>query len=188
MGSPKAVLSAPDDRPFAASIVRALAAAGVADVVIVTGRDHERIVEAVSRDGPAPQPRFVRNPDPSRGQLSSLWVGMDAVVTSSTEGLLVTLVDVPLVEVGTIQRVIETWRRTRAPIVRPAIGERHGHPVIFDRSVFEELRNAPTESGAKVVVRAHARDLVDVAVGDEGCLIDVDTPADYDALRRKNAH
>jgi molybdenum cofactor cytidylyltransferase len=109
---------------------------------------------------------------------------MDAVVTSTTEGLLVTLVDVPLLEVDTITRVIDTWRRTRAPIVRPAMGNRHGHPVIFDRAVFEELRSAPLENGAKAVVRAHAHDLVDVTVGDEGCLIDVDTPADYDALRR----
>lgn len=187
MGTPKALLSTAGDRPFAAAIVRALSGAGIADVAIVTGRDHDRIVEAVVRDNPVPLPRFVRNPDSSRGQLSSLWVGMDAVVTSTTEGLLVTLVDVPLIAADTIKRVIDTWRRTRAPIVRPARGDRHGHPVIFDRAVFDELRSAPLDSGAKAVVRAHARDLVDVTVDDEGCLIDVDTPADYAALRRNTS-
>ena len=96
---------------------------------------------------------------------------------------MVTLVDVPLVAPDTIARVIDVWRRTRAPIVRPAIGDRHGHPVIFDRAVFEELRAAPLEAGAKVVVRAHAQDLIDVPVEDEGSLTDVDTPDDYAALR-----
>jgi molybdenum cofactor cytidylyltransferase len=84
--------------------------------------------------------------------------------------------------VATVTAVIDAWRRTRAPIVRPAIGNRHGHPVIFDRAVFEELRTAPLDAGAKSVVRAHEAAIVNVPVDDEGCLRDVDTPADYDAL------
>ncbi len=185
MGAPKALLPAPGGRPFVVRIIRSLLAAGLDDIVVVTGRDHEGIVKAVEADGPRVRPQFARNPDPERGQLSSLWVGMDAVVTPQSDGLLVTLVDVPMVEPGTIVRVIATWRRTRAPIVRPAIGDRHGHPVVFDRAVFRELRDAPVEEGAKTVVRAHEADLVNVAVTDEGCLVDVDTRADYDALTGK---
>ena len=185
MGSPKAVLPAPDGRPFVASIVRALAAAGVIDIVVVTGRDHNRVSEAIDRDAPPVRPRVVRNPDPSRGQLSSLWVGMDAAIGADTPALVMTLVDVPLVAPATIRYVIEVWHQTRAPIVRPAKGERHGHPVIFDRAVFDELRAAPLEAGAKVVVRAHANQIVDVPVDDEGSLTDVDTPEDYAALQHK---
>ena len=184
MGRPKALLHTPDGRPFVAAIVGALAASGLDDIVVVTGRDHEAVLEAVAADRPSVRPRVERNSDPSCGQLSSLWVGMDAVVTPATEGLMVTLVDVPLVRPAVIRRVIEAWQRTRAPIVRPAIGERHGHPVIFDRRLFDELRGAPPQAGAKAVVRAHAGEIVDVPVDDEGCLIDVDTPAEYAALRR----
>jgi molybdenum cofactor cytidylyltransferase len=185
MGSPKAILDAPDGRPFIASIVRALGAADISDIVIVTGRDHDRVIDALDRDAPMVRARVVRNADPSRGQLSSLWIGMDASIGPDTEGLLVTLVDVPLVAPETISRVVDAWRRTRAPIVRPAIGDRHGHPVIFDRALFDELRAAPLESGAKTVVRAHAAEIMDVPVDDEGSLTDVDTPADYAALLRQ---
>ena len=185
MGSPKAILHTPAGHPFVASLVRAFAAADIGDIVIVTGRDHNRVIEALDRDAPPIRPRVVRNLEPSRGQLSSLWVGMDAAIGPATEGLLVTLVDVPLVAPATIRRVVEVWRRTRAPIVRPAIGDRHGHPVIFDRALFEELRAAPLEGGAKVVVRAHADRIVDVAVDDEGSVTDVDTPEEYEALPRK---
>jgi molybdenum cofactor cytidylyltransferase len=185
MGSPKALLATPSGRPFAAAILRALLGAGVEHVVIVTGHDHDRVVEAVLGDGPPVLPRFARNLQPSRGQLSSLWVGMDAALEPETEALIVTLVDVPMVNAVTITRVIEAWRKTRAPIVRPAIGNRHGHPVIFDRSVFAELRAAPLDQGAKAVVRAHTREIVDVPVSDEGSLVDVDTPQDYEALRRE---
>jgi CTP:molybdopterin cytidylyltransferase MocA len=57
--------------------------------------------------------------------------------------------------------------------------------VIFDRSLFGELRAASVEEGAKAVVRAHERHVVNVPVADEGCLLDVDTRADYEALRSR---
>ena len=184
MGSPKALLTTPDGRPFVASVVRAFAAAGLTNIVIVTGRDHDAVVDAVRADAPPVLPRFARNPDPSRGQLSSLWTGMDAAVDSSTEALLMTLVDVPRIAPATIAAVVERWRSTTAPIVRPAIGDRHGHPVLFDRAVFDELRSAPLDAGAKVVVRRYEQQLVNVPVADEGCLVDVDTPEDYKRLFR----
>jgi CTP:molybdopterin cytidylyltransferase MocA len=185
MGSPKALLRAPDGCFFIARILDAFRAAGVDDVTIVTGEHHDLIVRAVTGDAPPPMPRFVRNPDPSRGQLSSLWVGMDAAITARSEALLVTLVDVPMIDASTISAVVEAWRRTRAPIVRPAIGNRHGHPVLFDRALFPDLRNAPAEEGAKAVVRKYEAQIVNVPVADEGSLVDVDTPADYEALRQR---
>jgi molybdenum cofactor cytidylyltransferase len=180
MGSPKAALLTPDGESFVTRIARTLQRAGVADLVIVTGSHHNAVIDALAGD--QPRPRIVRNPDPSRGQLSSLLAGMDAVVTPETDAMMVTLVDVPLVRVSTVIAVIEAWQRTHAPIVRPAIGDRHGHPVIFDRTLFEELRHAPLDAGAKSVVRAHEHAIVNVPVDDEGCVRDVDTPADYRAL------
>jgi CTP:molybdopterin cytidylyltransferase MocA len=185
MGFPKAVLGTPEGRPFVAAIVGALADAGLDDVVIVTGRDHDRIVSAVEHDAPPRDVRLVRNPDPSRGQLSSLWVGMDAAIREDTQGLLVTLVDVPLVAPATIRQVVDVWLRTRAVIVRPVIGSRHGHPVLFDRALFAELRAAPLDRGAKAVVRAHAGAIVEVPVEDEGAMTDIDTPQDYAAMRER---
>jgi molybdenum cofactor cytidylyltransferase len=184
MGSPKATLAMPDGRTFVARIVRTLREAGVTDLVIVTGRHHDAVVDTITQQRFTITPRIVRNPDPSRGQLSSLLVGMDAVVTRSTEGVLMTLVDVPLIRVSTVTAVIAAWHDARAPIVRPAIGDRHGHPVIFDRAVLDELRRAPIDAGAKSVVRAHEAEIVNVPVEDEGCLTDVDTPSDYEGMRR----
>ena len=183
MGSPKALLLAPNGKPFIVSIVATFDAAGITDIVVVTGRDHDRIAEILSREPFDARPRLVRNPDPSRGQLSSLLAAMDALESSDPPGLLVTLVDVPMLSVDTVRRVITDWRETRAPIVRPAIGDRHGHPVIFDRRVFGALRAAPLDAGAKTVVRAFEHELRNVPVSDEGCLVDVDTPRDYESLR-----
>jgi CTP:molybdopterin cytidylyltransferase MocA len=178
MGRPKALLPDAEGRPFVARIVRTFASAGITDLVIVTGSQHDAIAAAVIADGPAVMPRFVRNADPSRGQLSSLWVGLDAV-DRDAEGVLMTLVDVPMLRPSTIRAVVDAWHTSRAPIVRPAMGDRHGHPVLFDRSTFDELRRAPLNEGAKTVVHAHADRVVNVPVDDPGCLMDIDTPGDY---------
>jgi CTP:molybdopterin cytidylyltransferase MocA len=184
MGSPKALLLTRRGTPFVVSIAETFAAAGIDDIVVVTGRDHDRIAAVLAAARSTPSPRIARNSDPSRGQLSSLLTAMDVAIAPDTEALVVTLVDIPLLTVETIERVVSAWRRTRAPIVRPVIGHRHGHPVVFDRRVFEDLRQAPLDRGAKAVVRAHAAELLNVPVTDEGCLVDVDTPGDYEALSR----
>jgi molybdenum cofactor cytidylyltransferase len=51
-----------------------------------------------------------------------------------------------------------------------------GHPVLFDRSIFTELLDAPEDQGARVVVNADAARIVYVEVADPGILLDLDTP------------
>jgi len=182
MGAPKALLPDPDGRPFVARLIRSFSAASVDEIVIVTGALHDAIVDAIATDASPVRPLCVRNPDPSRGQLSSLWVGLEALTRPDVEGVLVTPVDIPMIRATTIRQVVEAWTLARAPIVRPAVGERHGHPVLFDRAVFDALREAPLTEGARVVVHANVDRIVNVPVDDEGCLVDVDTPADYEAV------
>ena len=64
MGSPKALLRVPDGRTFVRAITETFAAAGISDMVVVTGRDHDRIVEALT-DAQLPVPLLIaRNPNP----------------------------------------------------------------------------------------------------------------------------
>ncbi len=186
MGTPKALLLDPDGRPFVARVIRTLQTAGLADIVVVAGTAFGEVVAAVAADGLSAGTRVIRNPDPGRGQLSSLLAGMD-VMRPDTGAVMVTLVDVPMVRVATARAVADAWRARGAAIVRPAIGDRHGHPVVFDRRVFEALRAAPMSEGAKRVVRDFGNEIENVPVDDEGCLTDVDTPEDYANLTSPRA-
>ena len=181
MGSPKALLRDRAGCPFIVRVVRTLVAAGLEDVTIVTApSSHRAIVEAILSDPTVPPTRFALNSDPDRGQLTSIWTGMNLAVWPDAEGMLLTLVDVPFVSSGTIRAVVDAYYASHAPVVRPADGDRHGHPVIFDRSLFGELQRADPAVGAKAVVRAHASRIVDVQVSDEGAFLDIDTPEDYE--------
>ena len=182
MGTPKALLPDPDGRPFVARVVRTFAGASVRHVIIVTGSQHAAIVDVIVADGSPVTPVFVTNSQPSLGQLGSLRIGLAAATKLDVDGVMVTPVDIPMVRPSTVRELIRVWEGTRAPIVRPAVGERHGHPVLFARVVFDALRFAPLTLGARTVVHAWGDRLVNVPVDDPGCLFDIDTPADYDTI------
>jgi molybdenum cofactor cytidylyltransferase len=185
MGSPKALLPDEAGRTFVTRLLHTFHRAGVSDITIVTGSLHERIVAAVAADAPHQAAiRFARNPDPGRGQLSSMLAGLDAADAPGVAAVLVTLVDVPFVRAETVRAVIDAFERTLSPIVRPVRGNRHGHPVLFAKPLFDELRRADPAQGAKAVVRAHASSILNVEVDDEGALLDVDTPDEYERMVR----
>ncbi len=178
MGRAKASLPIDDRDTFLTRIVRTFLAADVDDVVVVVGHEAEAIAATFAESGlPA---RFVVNPAYDRGQLSSLIAGLGLVDRPGVTAVLMTLVDVPFVSESTIRAVIERYRQTKAPIVRPTSGDRHGHPLLIDRSLFDAIRTADPEVGAKPVVRAHASPIGDVEVSDEGAFSDIDTASDYE--------
>ncbi len=167
-------------------VVRTLLRGGVPDVTVVAGAHIDEVRSAMPPH--EPRARVIEHTDWPQGQLSSLLKGLDAIDNPLLEAAVVTLVDVPLVLPSTVSAVIAEWRRTRAPILRPSTGatgaERHGHPVVFDRSVFADLRAADLSAGAKAVFARYGDRVVNVDVDDPGAFEDIDTPGDYEKLRR----
>ena len=177
IGRAKATLSLDTTDSFLTRIVRTFLDAGVDDVVVVVGHEADAIVSSFSASGlPA---RFVVNHEYDRGQWSSLVAGLGVVDRPGVSAALITLVDVPLVTPDTVRAVIQCYRRTRAPVVRPTSGARHGHPLLVDRSLFPELRAADPVAGAKPIIRAHASRAGDLEIADEGAFRDIDTEEDY---------
>jgi molybdenum cofactor cytidylyltransferase len=181
MGKPKALLRVgPDGPTFVHRIAAALLEGGVADAIVVGRGDDDALRAEVERLGPPL--RFVVNAHAHEGQLSSVVAGLNAADHPGVSALLVTPVDLPLVVPATVRTLIDTFSSTHAAVVRATHHRQHGHPVIFARAVFDELRRADRAIGAKAVVQAHAHELIEVDVNDPGVLHDVDEPGDYERL------
>jgi molybdenum cofactor cytidylyltransferase len=162
---------------FLRLIVRTLLDAGIDDVVIVLGHEMDAVLRNFTESGlPA---RFVENADYASGQLSSLVAGLRVVDRPGVAATLITLVDIPFVSAATVRAVVDCYHRTQVAIVRPVRAGRHGHPMLVDRSLFDELRHTDPRAGARPVIRAHATIEGDVEVDDEGAFADIDTPEDY---------
>jgi molybdenum cofactor cytidylyltransferase len=81
-----------------------------------------------------------------------------------------------------VATLIAVFSATGAPVVRARFQGRNGHPVVFSRAVFDHLRAADPQVGAKAILRAHAGAIVEVDVEDPAVVGDVDTPEDYRRL------
>jgi molybdenum cofactor cytidylyltransferase len=180
MGRPKALLPAgPHHPPFVVVLASTLILGGADDVLIVASAETLQPIR-LAIDVAGLTTRFGINPDPARGQLSSVIVGLNILDHPGVRAMLMAPVDLPLVSANTVRAVLEAYRRTGAPVVRPARSGQHGHPVLFDRSLFDELREADQQKGARAVVHKHAARAIDVETADEGAFLDIDTPEDYE--------
>lgn len=181
MGRAKALLPA-GDRTFVRRILETLRDGGVPDAVVVVRPGDSEIAGEIDATGFG---RVVTNPRAEQGQLTSLLAGLEAVGGPAVPAVLVTLVDVPFVGAATVRALCERAPESPAQIVRAVHQGRHGHPVIFKRVLFDALRRADPDVGAKAVVRAAT--IEDLETGDPGVVEDVDTPDDYrrvlDAMR-----
>lgn len=185
MGQAKAALPLGTNGDTVVSrVVTSLLAAGLPSVAVVAGAH----IDAVRAAMPPfePRARVVEHLGWAEGQLSSLLAGLAAVDDPQLEAILVTLVDVPLVRPASVAAIVAAWRESRAPIVRPVNGEQHGHPVIFDRTVFDDLRRADPKVGAKAVFATHAARRLDVPIEDPGAYIDIDTPDEYRSVLKRS--
>jgi len=122
----------------------------------------------------------VINPEPTRGMLSSLLVGLDEAERLESEAVLIHPVDHPLVAPATISGVVAALREG-ARVAVPSVGGRRGHPGGFSRHAWPALRSASPTRGARAVLAEHPDWIVHVP-GDPGCIAGIDTASDYERL------
>jgi len=172
MGRPKALLRV-EGRTFVRRVLDTLHAGGIDEIAVVLRPGQLEVAAEVA----AGAGRVTVNPRADDGQLSSLIAGLDAVDVPGVDAVLVTLVDVPLIQPSTVRALVERAARSPAPIVRATHRGLHGHPVIFKRAVFAAIRAADPAVGAKAVLNSVA--VEDLEVDDPFVARDVDTPEEY---------
>jgi molybdenum cofactor cytidylyltransferase len=173
MGRPKPLLPL-DGETFLSHLLGQIDASKVSTTTIVLGYKPEVVLSAM----PRVEPLTVVNTNYALGQLSSLHVGLERV--GDVDAVLMFLADHPFISSEVIDTLVDAYAATGRPIVVPTHNGRRGHPTLFARAVLGELKAAPLDQGARVVVRAHADELLEVPTDDPGVIADVDTPEQYE--------
>jgi molybdenum cofactor cytidylyltransferase len=177
MGRPKADLRY-EGQTFLERALEALCAARLDPIVLVV--DAQRAAVTTAPDSR----HIIVNHEPARGQLSSLKLALRHLSAPpvTAAGVVVALVDHPLVAASTVGALVHAARAGDHSILLPSYRGRRGHPVVFMRAVWDELLDTPDDLGARAVVRRDAGRVGNVPVDDPGILVDIDTPADLAAL------
>ncbi|MEP6638019.1 MAG: NTP transferase domain-containing protein [Chloroflexota bacterium] len=159
-------------RPVLQHVLDALGEAGVAEVVVVLGRDAQAIEPAIDWHGA----RRVVNPAPERGLASSLAVGFEAIGPEA-DAVLVALGDQPLVSTEVIRSLLTAAGAGERPVVVPAYDHDHGrNPVLLRRPAFSLIAEATGDRGLGPVLAAHPELIEEIPVA--GANPDIDVPAD----------
>lgn len=130
----------------------------------------------------------VLNTEWENGQLSSICAGLRSLEGIDTDGIILCPVDHPLVSARLVSDLVERFYEEKKAIVLPTYYSRRGHPVIFSKTLFGELLDAPADMGARSVVWAHAADILEVPTDEEGIILNLNDPdmlkraADSDAI------
>ena len=173
MGQPKPLLRF-RDRTFLEQVATVLQNSRVDGIIVVLGAQAKQVVEAVD----LADVDMVVNKDYRSGQLSSLIAGLKQV-PRKTEAILLCLVDHPFITVDVVNRIVNEFRATHAPIVAPTVNGKRGHPTLFSRSMFEELMAAPEAQGARHVVYTNEDKVHEVVISDNTVLAGINTRDDY---------
>jgi molybdenum cofactor cytidylyltransferase len=184
MGRDKALLPwPPNHRPggtFLSAAIRLLTAQ-TDFVIVVAGSNAPQLELVVYAEGAF----LVQNLHPELGQFSSLRVGLHDVLNRGRDAAVVTLVDRPPVQPGTLHALLTGFEsaihRDKWAVV-PEFNRKHGHPMVVGREMIEAFLRAPASSNAREVRRANQEFIEYVPVDDPFVTLNVDTPEDYAAL------
>ncbi|WP_300456806.1 nucleotidyltransferase family protein [Desulfobacula sp.] len=147
------------------------------DIIVVLGHDADKICQTLDLSGT----RVIRNTAYAKGQSTSLIKGLE-IVSPVCDAAMFLLGDQPLVTATIINRLVDAFETSVAPIVIPYCNGIRGNPVIIARPLFSHLASLSADTGARVLFEAFKTSIRKVLFQDDAILVDVDTMADYERL------
>ena len=169
MGPQNKLLADIGGKPMVRHTVEAALASRAAPVVVVTGHMAAEVAAALN----GLDVMLAANPDYATGLASSLKAGLRAL-QGKQDGILVLLGDMPYIERGHIDRLIEAF--SPDAIVVPTHDDRIGNPILWPARYFPELLHLEGDAGAKRLVGTHAAHLRKIDLATDAIFVDVDTP------------
>lgn len=151
-------------------------------VIVVAGRNRAQIEPIVDANAAF----LVVNPDPDRGQFSSLQCGLQEVLNRGRDAAIVTLVDRPPAAPTTVHflrnEYLRLIRSDKIWTVVPDCNGQHGHPIVVGREMITTVLDAPATANARDLMHANPSRIAYVPVNDPFVAMNIDTPEDYERL------
>jgi molybdenum cofactor cytidylyltransferase len=177
MGQPKLLLPW-NKTTVLGQVISTFAAAGMEEIVVVTGAAREQIEGLVSELADILPIRSVHNPEYANGEmLGSIRAGL-AALSSNAHAALIGLGDQPQVLEQTIRCICDAYVRNKSPMVIPSFQNRRGHPWLAARPLWPKIMALPTSTTPRQFLNTYAGQ-VEYVAADQSILQDLDTPSDY---------
>ncbi len=127
--------------------------------------------------------RIVHNPLYRKGISSSLIAGLEKIADSHHHAMIL-LADMPFIDGGVINQLIASHLKSQLPIGAVKLSDRAGHPVIFRRDLFPELKTLTGDMGARALLKKYRDQICFIAPEMGYDHRDIDTAEDYQKFQR----
>lgn len=107
-------------------------------------------------------------------------------IDKDTEVLYLALGDTPAIKADTLRLMQETSKKYKHKIIIPVFKGKKGHPVLFSKEVFKDLKSVGEGFNLKNVIENRKDEVYYLQVKDENIIHDIDTIEEYETLLRKN--
>ena len=145
-------------------------------VVAVLGKRADELRELLSRFGD--RLIITENPDyASTDMLTSIQLGVRAL--PDCNAFFLVPADMPLIAESTYRAMVNAFDGSAEALIS-TFGGRRGHPPLISATLIPEILGDTGGGGLKAILRRHTVRLIPVE--DRDCTVDLDTPADYEAL------
>jgi molybdenum cofactor cytidylyltransferase len=161
-------------------VLNVVRASSVDEVVVVLGHSAAQVAGRIP-----PGCRTVLNEDWESGISSSIRAGLEAI-DGKAEAALFVLADQPHINSEGIERILQAYYGSIKSIVVPAYRGVTGAPVLFDRRRFPALKALRGDVGGRQIIARSANQVLTVEMQASDMFIDIDTPTDYEELRKRN--
>jgi len=176
-GQPKQLLDW-KGKPFVRQVAETALHAGLWPVIVVTGSNAEQVEKAVT----GLDVTIVRNENWQNGQGASIATGVRAL-PKNTGASIFLLADQPQIPAEILRALVETHAQNLPAILAPlALEEKRANPVLFDRIAFPDLLQLAGDVGGRALFGKYKVEYL--PWHDEALLLDVDTPEDYERLKK----
>ncbi len=152
--------------------VRNANASSLEQIVVVMGRAADELRQSIEFG----RAIAIDNTAYGAGCASSLLAGLDAA--GDCAAIMLLLGDQPGVTTEFINHVISAWRRESPWASVTSYRGELGHPMMFARRAFDELRRLHGDKAVWKLIEAYPERILRVNI-DAGLPLDVDTPEDY---------
>lgn len=149
-------------------------------VIVVAGDNESNLAPVVYSEGAD----LAVNPDPARGQFSSLQIGLHAVLDRGRDAAIVALVDRPPAKPTTVSTLRGAFLEAGEKIwaIVPEFSGKHGHPIVIGREIIEAFLQAPPTSTAREVEAAYGDRIRYLPVDDPFVALNINTLEEYGNL------
>ncbi len=177
LGQPKQ-LAQLNGRPALAYTLDALRASSVDQIILVLGHAADTIEAALD----CTDVTVVHNDAHAEGQSTSVKAGIKALGDEVGAALMV-VGDQPMLQPVVVDAILRAYRQTGGPFIVPVYDSGWGNPVLLARVTWPLLDNLKGDTGARPILRKHMDMVLEVPVPG-AAPDDIDTPEDYERVRR----